>query len=158
MDDRTFRDAMGKFATGVTVITTALDDGIHGMTANAFMSVSIDPKLISVSVDEKAHMHEKMKKASRFAVSILSEDQLETSMHFAKQKEKEDIEFEWFNGVPVIKNALANIVCNVYDAYKVGDHTLYIGEVIDLGMKNANPLVFFEGKYGKEQLNKSSVL
>ncbi|HEX6922896.1 MAG TPA: flavin reductase family protein [Bacillales bacterium] len=158
MDDRTFRDAMGKFATGVTVITTASGNEVHGMTANAFMSVSIDPKLISVSVDEKAHMHDKMRQASRFAVSILSEDQLETSMHFAKQKEKEDIEFEWFSGVPVIKDALANIVCNVYNAYKAGDHTLYIGEVIDLSMKSANPLVFFEGKYGKDQLNKSRVL
>jgi flavin reductase (DIM6/NTAB) family NADH-FMN oxidoreductase RutF len=148
---------MGKFTTGVTVVTTKLEDEIHGMTANAFMSVSIDPKLISISVDEKANMHEKMRRASRFAVSILSEDQLETSMHFARQKEKKDVAFDWYHGVPVIKDAITNIICDVYDSFKVGDHTLYIGKVIDLELRNGNPLVFFEGKYGRDHLNKKEV-
>lgn len=147
MDGRTFRDAMGKFTTGVTVITTAVGGKVHGMTANAFMSVSIEPKLISISVDEKAHMHEKMQNASTFAVSILGEEQTEMSMHFAGQKEADTVDFDWFLGVPVIKNALANIVCKVYNSYKVGDHTLYIGEVIDISMRQGNPLVFFQGKY-----------
>lgn len=155
MDDRTFRDAMGKFKTGVTVITTALGNDVHGMTANAFMSVSIDPKLIAVSIDEKAHMHQKMAQSDQFAVSILSEDQVGMSMRFAGQKEKGDIEFKWSGGVPMIKNALVNLICTVYNTHKAGDHTLYIGEVIDLCMTEGNPLTFFEGKYGSSGLDES---
>ncbi|MFC7392739.1 flavin reductase family protein [Scopulibacillus cellulosilyticus] len=158
MDDRTFRDAMGKFATGVTVITTVLEDEVHGMTANAFMSVSLNPKLISVSIDEKAHMLKKLEQAGKFAVSILSEDQVEMSMHFAGQKEKHDIEFGWISGVPVIKNALANIICDVYDAHKAGDHTLYIGKVIDLCVCQGNPLTFYGGKYGRNLLDQSQAV
>ncbi|TCP30190.1 flavin reductase (DIM6/NTAB) family NADH-FMN oxidoreductase RutF [Scopulibacillus darangshiensis] len=154
MDDRTFRDAMGKFATGITVITTVIDDHIHGMTANAFMSVSLDPKLITVSIDEKAHMYDKMQQTGKFAVSILSDKQTKMSMHFAGQKEKEDVEFDWHGGVPVIKDALANIICNVYDSHKVGDHTLFIGEVVDLHLSEGDPLTFFGGKYGHNQLIK----
>lgn len=148
---------MGKFATGVTVITTVFGDKVHGMTANAFMSVSMDPKLITVSVDEKAHMHAKIQQASKFAVSILAEEQSATSMHFAGQGEKKDIEFAWLHGVPVIKDALANIVCEVYNSYKVGDHTLYIGKVIDLSLRKGEPLVFFQGKYAKSCADQSGI-
>lgn len=149
MDDRTFRNAMGLFATGVTVVTTAVDETVHGMTANAFMSVSLKPKLITVSIGETARMHAKMHRARTFAVNILSADQVETSMHFAGQKKKEDIDFGWKGGVPLIKNALANIVCDLYDAHPVGDHTLFIGEVKDLHMRDGTPLIFFAGKYSK---------
>ncbi|MBM7646554.1 flavin reductase (DIM6/NTAB) family NADH-FMN oxidoreductase RutF [Scopulibacillus daqui] len=158
MDDRTFRDAMGKFATGVTVITTVLGDEVHGMTANAFMSVSLNPKLITVSIDEKAHMLKKLVQSGKFAVSILSEDQIEMSMHFAGQKEKQDVEFDWISGVPVIKNALANIICDVYDTHKAGDHTLFIGEVMDLNISQGNPLTFYSGKYGRNLLNQGQAV
>lgn len=147
MDDRMFRDAMGKFPTGVTVITAANGGNVHGMTANAFMSVSLDPKLISVSVDEKAHMHSKMTQTEMFAVSILREDQKSISMNFAGQKKDSVIDFEWHNGVPVIKNALANIICKVYQSIKIGDHTLFVGEVLDLKLNQGTPLAYFEGKY-----------
>ncbi|HET7627778.1 MAG TPA: flavin reductase family protein [Bacillales bacterium] len=158
MDDRMFRNAMGKFTTGVTVITAKWQDEIYGMTANAFMSVSMNPKLISVSIDEKANMHDKMGQVSRFAVSILSDQQRDISMHFARQKEKDKVAFEWFHGVPVIKDAIAAIVCDVYDSYKAGDHTLFIGKVINLETKQGNPLVFFEGKYGTDHLNKNETV
>lgn len=157
MDDRAFRNAMGKFATGVTVITTVLGDEIHGMTANAFMSVSMDPKLITVSVDERAHMHEKIQKAAHFAVSVLGEEQTETSMHFAGQKKQQNVEFAWLHGMPVIKDALANIVCELYNSYKVGDHTLYIGKVTDIETRQGDPLVFYQGKYMKSQADQSGI-
>ncbi|TLS36880.1 flavin reductase family protein [Pseudalkalibacillus caeni] len=149
MDSRLFRNAMGKFATGVTVITTKCDDDVHGMTANAFMSVSLDPKLVVVSVGHNATMHEKIKKAGRFAVSILSDEQEEMSMYFAGQiKDKREIEFDWFNDLPVISGSLANVMCRVYEAHPAGDHTLYIGEVEDIFVKEEGaPLAFFEGKY-----------
>lgn len=150
MDDRLFRNAMGKFATGVTVITTALNNEAHGMTANAFMSVSLNPKLVLVSVGEKARMLDRLKQSGKFAVNILAEDQKEYSMYFAGQiKEQRDIEFEWINGVPTIKNCLANVVCDTVDAHVAGDHTLFIGEVNHIELNEGAPLTFFEGKYGK---------
>ncbi|MDQ0219565.1 flavin reductase [Peribacillus cavernae] len=150
MDDRTFRSAMGKFATGVTVITTLLDDEAHGMTANAFMSVSLNPKLVLISVGEKARMLDKINETGTFAVNILSEDQKEFSMYFAGQiKEKRDFEFDWVSEIPVIKDALANIVCKIHSKQIAGDHTLFIGEVTDLVIRDGAPLTFFEGKYGK---------
>ena len=89
MDDRIFRSAMGKFATGVTVITTEIDEQVHGMTANAFMSVSLDPKLVVISIGEKAQMLDKIKHSKKFAVNILAANQQELSMIFAGQiKEK----------------------------------------------------------------------
>ena len=70
MDDRQFRQAMGKFATGVTVITTEVEGEVHGMTANAFMSVSLDPKLVVISIGDRAHMLEKIKNSKKFAFNI----------------------------------------------------------------------------------------
>jgi flavin reductase (DIM6/NTAB) family NADH-FMN oxidoreductase RutF len=148
MDDRMFRNAMGKFATGVTVITTAVNNEAHGMTANAFMSVSLSPKLVLISIGEKAKMNELIKDSGKFAVSILSEDQKEMSMIFAGQiKEKRDVEFKWVNELPVIQDSLVNLTCTVHDSYIAGDHTLYIGEVTDMILNDGNPLSFFEGQY-----------
>jgi flavin reductase (DIM6/NTAB) family NADH-FMN oxidoreductase RutF len=148
MDDRMFRNAMGKFVTGVTVITTAVNNEAHGMTANAFMSVSLSPKLVLISIGEKAKMNELIKDSGKFAVSILSEDQKEMSMIFAGQiKEKRDVEFKWVNELPVIQDSLVNLTCTVHDSYIAGDHTLYIGEVTDMILNDGNPLSFFEGQY-----------
>lgn len=150
MDDRLFRNAMGKFATGITVITTEIDGNIHGMTANAFMSVSLDPKLILVSIGHKARMHDIIRDAGKFAVNILAEDQEEYSMIFAGQKKDEhSIEFNRFNDMPILEGALLNLTCNVYDTHVAGDHTLYIGEVTDLQMQDGDPLLYFAGRYKK---------
>ncbi len=150
MDDRLFRTAMGKFTTGVTVITTEIAQNVHGMTANAFMSVSLDPKLIVVSIGEKANMNQYLQQTDRFAVSVLNASQEDLSAYFAGQiKEDREIEFDRFNGMPVIQDALANMTCTVYDSVIAGDHTLYIGEVTDLRIQEGEPLGFFEGKYRK---------
>ena len=148
MDDRLFRTAMGKFATGVTVVTTEKDGEIFGMTANAFVSVSLDPKLVLISIDEKATINPKVGEAGKFAISILNEDQEHLSNHFAgKDKDNTEIEFDRFNDLPVIPDVIATVTCNVYDTVIAGDHTLYIGEVTDLRMEDGNPLAFFNGKY-----------
>ncbi|MED4071925.1 flavin reductase family protein [Priestia endophytica] len=150
MDNRTFRNAMGKFATGVTVITTDIDGEVHGMTANAFMSVSLNPPLILISIDEKAKMLSKIKKSGRFSVNILSEEQQEVSMLFAGQSsDKENVTFEKRNGNSVIKESLANIICTVYGNQVAGDHTLFIGEVEDVILRDGKPLAFYEGKYSR---------
>lgn len=143
-----FRNAMGKFATGVTVITTELDGEVHGMTANAFMSVSLNPKLVVISIGEKAKMLNKINESKKFAVNILADEQKEVSMMFAGQiKEKRDIEFDRLGDLPVIKDSLANISCKVYSQHVEGDHTLFIGEVTDIVLRDGEPLAFYEGKY-----------
>ncbi|MDQ0351577.1 flavin reductase (DIM6/NTAB) family NADH-FMN oxidoreductase RutF [Alkalibacillus filiformis] len=152
MDSRTFRDAMGRFATGVTVVTTQVDDETHGMTANAFMSVSLDPKLVTISIDHNAKMYSRIKQSQQFAVSILSDEQMDVSMHFAGQKDNPAaVQFDFVSGIPVIRDALTAVVCNVIESYEVGDHTLFIGEVLEIKLTDGNPLAFFGGKYGSYQ-------
>lgn len=148
MDDRQFRTAMGKFATGVTVIATDVDGDVHGMTANAFMSVSLDPKLVVISIGEKARILEKIKQSKTFSVNILAADQQEFSMIFAGQlKEHRDVEFERLDGKPVLKGAVAQIACEVSAEHLEGDHTLFIGRVTDIHLEDAEPLIFYSGKY-----------
>jgi flavin reductase (DIM6/NTAB) family NADH-FMN oxidoreductase RutF len=148
MDDRQFRTAMGKFATGVTVIATDLDGDVHGMTANAFMSVSLDPKLIVISIGEKARILEKIKQSKTFSVNILAADQQELSMIFAGQlEEHREVEFDRLDGKPVLKGAVAQIACEVSTEHLEGDHTLFIGRVTDIHLEDAEPLIFYSGKY-----------
>ena len=148
MDDRKFRNAMGKFATGVTVITTELEGEVHGMTANAFMSVSLDPKLVVVSIGQKAQMLEKIKASRIFAVNILAANQQELSQIFAGQvKEKKEVDFDRLEGQPVIKGAVAQITCEVVNEHVEGDHTLFIGKVTNIYLEDNDPLLFFNGQY-----------
>ena len=148
MDDRIFRQAMGKFATGVTVITTEVDGEVHGMTANAFMSVSLNPKLVVVSIGEKAHMLEKITNSKRYAVNILAADQEHISMIFAGQiKERQNVAFDTLDGLPVIKAAPAQIICEVVNVHVEGDHSLVIGRVTNIHLEEQEPLLFFNGKY-----------
>ncbi|WHY02427.1 flavin reductase family protein [Neobacillus sp. DY30] len=148
MDDRQFRTAMGKFATGVTVIATEVDGNVHGMTANAFMSVSLDPKLVVISIGEKARILEKIKQSKTFSVNILAADQQELSMIFAGQlKDHREVEFDRLDGKPVLNGAVAQIACEVSAEHIEGDHTLFIGRVTDIHLEDAEPLIFYSGKY-----------
>src|SRR5690625_4220042 len=102
MDERLFRDAMRKFATGITIVTIQDEENPIGMTVNTFMSISLDPKLIAISIDESASMYDKLNQADRFGISILREDQTDLSKIFARQKvQSEAIPFKELNGVPV---------------------------------------------------------
>jgi flavin reductase (DIM6/NTAB) family NADH-FMN oxidoreductase RutF len=148
MDDRLFRDAMGKFATGVTVLLTENAGEIHGMTANGFMSVSLDPKLVLISIGHKAKFLERVSHSKRYTVNILAEDQEHYSRHFAG-KPGEEVEFETLAELPVLKGAIAQIACEVVSEHVEGDHTLFIGRVVDLRIEDRNPLLFFSGKYCK---------
>ncbi|WP_413301206.1 flavin reductase family protein [Bacillus sp. 1P10SD] len=148
MDDRQFRNAMGKFATGVTVVATEVDGEVHGMTANAFMSVSLNPKLVVISVAEKARILEKIKKSKMFTVNILAADQQELSMIFAGQiKEHREVGFDYLDGKPVLAGAVAQIACEVSAEHIEGDHTLLIGKVIAIHIGDAEPLIYFSGRY-----------
>jgi flavin reductase (DIM6/NTAB) family NADH-FMN oxidoreductase RutF len=147
MDDRQFRTAMGRFATGVTVIATEVNGEPHGMTANAFMSVSLDPKLVVISIGEKAKILNKIKESGIFSVNILAADQQELSMIFAGQIKDRQVEFGRLDNKPVLPGAIAQVVCEVSAEHVEGDHTLFIGKVTDIVLEEKEPLIFFNGKY-----------
>ncbi|MGG4454094.1 flavin reductase family protein [Brevibacillus porteri] len=148
MDDRFFRNAMGKFATGVTVITTEFEGRPYGMTANAFVSVSLNPKLVLVSIGLHAHMHKRLQQTERYAVNILASNQQSLSALFAGQKKEEtEIAFDTLDGLPVLQGTIATITCNVVSWHEAGDHTLFVGEVTDIRLNEGEPLLFSQGKY-----------
>lgn len=148
IDPRHFRRTLGRFATGVTVVTVAQPEGPHGMTANAFLSVSLDPPLILVSVDRRARMHAYLAEATRYGVSILARDQEIAARHFAgKPQPGFDPVFRWVAGVPLLEGAVAQLVCDVWERVPAGDHTLVLGRVRWLDYWDREPLVFFGGDF-----------
>lgn len=148
-DQRAFRETMGRFTTGVTVVTTHTGQRVHGMTANGFMSVSLEPPLVVVSVARRAKMHDAITAAGAYGVSILCDSQEHLSAHFAgKPIEGLEPDFEWAEEIPVLKGSLAQVVARVTDTHPAGDHTLYVGQVLHFVVREAaSPLVFHEGRY-----------
>lgn len=153
---REFRNALGRFATGITVVTTVHEDEVHGMTANSFCSVSMDPPLVSVAADHRAVWHEKVSRSGRYGVSILSAEQGDLSSHFAGQQPQEDVEvpFIWREDMPLLEGAIAHLVCRVVDPHPAGDHTLHIGRVEYIDYREGgDPLLFYTGEYEKLEVN-----
>ncbi len=145
---RQLRNVMGRFATGVTVVTTSHRDTIHGMTANAFLSVSLRPPLVLVSLG-RCRMSEMLPRSGRYGVSVLAADQEHFAAHFAGQRPAPVApEFEWSADVPLLAGALAHIACSVVDVHPAGDHVLWIGEVHHLDHRDGEPLLFYTGRFG----------
>jgi flavin reductase (DIM6/NTAB) family NADH-FMN oxidoreductase RutF len=152
-----FRKAMGSFATGVTIITVDLDGEVHGMTANAFTSVSLDPFLVLVCVDHAARTHAHLHARKRFGINVLCENQRAISEYYARSDrdqagaEKEtNAKFDRTqHGTPVVHGALGYLECRLHSAQEAGDHTIFIAEVEDVVVREGDPLLFFRGKYKK---------
>jgi flavin reductase (DIM6/NTAB) family NADH-FMN oxidoreductase RutF len=145
---RELRNVMGRFATGVTVITTMHRDTIHGMTANGFLSVSLRPPLVLVSLG-RCRMGEMLPRTKRYGVSVLAHDQKHFAAHFAAQRPSPTAPtFTIHNDVPLLDGALAHLVCHVVDVHVAGDHELWIGEVEHLAERDGEPLLFYTGKFG----------
>ena len=159
IDAASYRRIIGQFASGVTVVTTAVDGRLHGMTANALTSVSLNPLLLLVCVDMQAHAHEELTKGGRFGLNILAEGQEEISNLFAAKTEPEEgrlqgVSYELgTNGTPIIDGCLAYVECAVTDKFPGGDHTIFIGEVLGGAdaLNDAVPLLFYQGKYRRIQ-------
>lgn len=148
IDPVDFRRTLGRFASGITVITTKHEGDVHGMTANAFVSVSLDPPLVLISVDNRARMKEVLPKSGRYGISILSDKQEDMSQHFAgRPKEGAEVPFIERDGIPLIDGSLAHLVCEVVDEHPAGDHTLYVGRVEHLDYHDGAPLLFYTGTY-----------
>jgi flavin reductase (DIM6/NTAB) family NADH-FMN oxidoreductase RutF len=152
IDPREFRRLSGLFATGVTVVTARVGEDVHGMTANAFTSLSLNPLLIIVCVDRRARMHPLIQRAGHFAVNFLHEGQEAISRNFAGQPQAnigETLRFSLDEGAPVILGCLASMRCDVHEVLDGGDHAIVIGRVTQLirGDVGAHPLVYFGGEY-----------
>lgn len=145
-----FRRTLGMFATGVTVITTQVGEQIHGMTANAFMSVSLQPPLILISVDRRARMNALLGEGVRYGVSVLEERQSALSDRFAGRVGEElEPDFELVHDTPLVEGALAHLVARVVRSYWGGDHSLFLGRVEYVRYGEGTPLLFHGGGYGR---------
>lgn len=156
VDPPLFRAAMGRFATGVTVITYLCDGEPAGMTANAFMSVSLAPPLVVLSVRSAARFAAKVGLGDHYGVNVLTEAQDQLSSHFGgKPQLNIDIDFLGDEAVPLIDGCLTHAVARVVDIHKAGDHLLYVGELEHLSMgSEARPLLFWSGRYERLQKHK----
>ena len=156
IDAASFRRIVGNFATGVTVVTTANDGYLHGVTANSFTSVSLDPMLLLVCVDKAAHAHAELLRCTSFGINILAAGQREISNLFAKpaQPEKDRLRggvgFRYGeSGCPLIEGAVAHLECLPHAEVDAGDHTVFIGRVLhgSLEQDGFEPLLYYRGSY-----------
>ncbi|HYL99796.1 MAG TPA: flavin reductase family protein [Blastocatellia bacterium] len=148
-----FRTALGRFASGVTVITVrTADQQPHGMTVSAFSSLSLEPPLVLVCIDKNASLHPCLKEGDSFAVNILSEEQETVSRRFASR------EGDRFDGIgyalgvlgsPLLEGAMAHLECKVKMVYPGGDHTIFVGEVEATTVAEGRPLTYYRGGYAR---------
>lgn len=145
------RRVMGHFATGVTVITTKDHDGLpQGLTANAFMSLSLTPPLAIISVDKGATCYNCFALGNAFTVNFLSEEQEDISRRFATKGIDKFAELKWRpggNGAALIDGALGSVECKITQCHDGGDHTIVVGEILNVAANGDRPLLFFKGKY-----------
>jgi flavin reductase (DIM6/NTAB) family NADH-FMN oxidoreductase RutF len=151
-DSQLQRRIMGRFATGITVVTTVHDGQPCGMTANAVASLSLDPPLVLVAVDRGAQMHGHLTAGQCFAVNVLREDQEALSRRFAARGPKEfgDLRLtESVTGAPIFAEALAWLDCRLSSVLPGGDHDIFIGEIVAGEAHDGRPLLFYQGQYGR---------
>ncbi|WP_342527924.1 flavin reductase family protein [Chryseomicrobium sp. FSL W7-1435] len=148
-----FKQAMGNYPTGVTVVTAQDTDGNPiGMTVNSFASVSIDPLLILWSIDKNAFYFDAFTKATSFNVNILAADQGDLCMLFASRVEDRFGKCEWHpgeNGLAVLKGTASQLECTVYKTVDAGDHMILIGEVTSIHNEEKEPLLYHKRLFGK---------
>ena len=152
IDPRQFRRIGGLFATGITIVTVRVGEDVHGMTANSFLTLSLDPPLIVVCVDQRARMHPLIREAGAFAINVLHEGQEAISRNFAGQPQasvQDSMRFSTDDGAPYILGCLATIRCDVHEVLPGGDHAIVVGRVVETirGDVGAHPLVYFGGQY-----------
>jgi 3-hydroxy-9,10-secoandrosta-1,3,5(10)-triene-9,17-dione monooxygenase reductase component len=151
IDSRSFRKALGQFATGVTVVTTRDAAGRpQGLTVNSFCSVSLEPPLVLVCVDQRSEVNPGLHASRLFGVSVLAEDQEGASRRFAEAGEKKFADLPLLtgaSGVPLLPGALAHLECRLASAHPGGDHTIFVGEVLSLAVSPGRPLLYHGSEY-----------
>ena len=151
MDLQELRRVMGHFATGVTIITTTDKEGNpYGLTANAFTSLSLHPPLVLVCIDRNVQCYPRFEESGVFAVNFLGEGQEGMSRRFATKGIEKFAGLKWRrgeSGVALLEEAMGHVECRILRGYEGGDHTIYVGEVLQAAASGDRPLIFFKGKY-----------
>jgi flavin reductase (DIM6/NTAB) family NADH-FMN oxidoreductase RutF len=150
-----FREALGQFATGVAVVTVERSPNqVHGMTANSFTSVSLDPLLILVCVENRARLLPLLQEKKKFGVNVLKDGQRALSEFFARpdpdpeEEVRLGIRYRWTpDGVPLLEDTLCHLVCSLIETHPAGDHTICVAEVDFAQIHSGEPLLFFRGQY-----------
>ncbi|SEL27760.1 NADH-FMN oxidoreductase RutF, flavin reductase (DIM6/NTAB) family [Roseovarius nanhaiticus] len=150
-DTRALRDAFGRFATGVTVMTTREGDGTpRGFTANSFSSVSLDPPLVLVCIGNNAHSGPAFRAAPHFAVNVLADAQRDVAKLFASRSEDRFDRTEWHAGphdLPLLPGSLATLICAQHKLVEAGDHVVLIGEVLETQISDGPALGYHRGEF-----------
>lgn len=152
MDTQSFRDVMGRFATGVAVLTVRADDGFHGVTVSSFTSVSLQPTLISVCLQRTSRGSALLPVGRAFTVNVLSVGQESASRRFADPRRRPGFDGLVFrlsgNGCPLLVDSAAHLECEVTQRYPGGDHTIVVGQVSAISSQDGqDPLIFHRGRY-----------
>ncbi len=153
-DSNQFRSVLSKFATGVSVVTTRSGEEIHGLTVNAFCSVSLEPMFVLVCIDKTSKAHALLEKSKNYAVNFLAADQEDIARRFATDQLSAEERFRGISyrrevtGAPVFDHSLGFLDCEIVASYPAGDHTIFVGKVLALGEKDAAPpLLYFKSAY-----------
>src|SRR6267143_5571226 len=144
-----FKRTLGQWASGVTVITTFREGTPHGMTASSFSSLSLEPPLVLVSVDQRARLHQLLPETGRYGVSILAKGQDLLSTHFAGRPSN-SLQIPWIEaeGLPFLDGAVAHLACDVFETVPGGDHIIYVGRITHAqAWPDREPLLYHCGKY-----------
>jgi flavin reductase (DIM6/NTAB) family NADH-FMN oxidoreductase RutF len=152
VDQELFRDVIGRFATGVTVITTRHDGKDFGTTASAVTSLSLEPPMLLVCLNRTSETQGAVAQEGRFAVNILSESQAEIASAFARKAPDKFAQAEVQRGpedLPLIPGSLAQLVCAVTETAVGGTHIVYLGDVIHAAATDDTPLTYYRGRYGR---------
>jgi flavin reductase (DIM6/NTAB) family NADH-FMN oxidoreductase RutF len=154
IDPDSFRSVLGRFASGITVVTTRDAEGRDmGMTVSAFCSVSLDPPLVQVCVDHAASLYAALVVSTRYGVSILAAEQEALSRRFATAESTRRFDGIGYrrgeSGVLLLDDALAHLECRVVASHDTGDHTMFVGEVESATARNARPLLYYRGGYAQ---------
>jgi flavin reductase (DIM6/NTAB) family NADH-FMN oxidoreductase RutF len=154
IDEYRFRQALGHFASGVTVVTTAHDGHLYGMTVSSFASLSLKPPLILICVENALTTRTAISESGQFAVNILEKRQEHLSRRFATRDNDKFVGVAWHSsrfGLPVLEGALAVIECQLRDTFSGGDHTIFVGEVLDAEIGQGSPLLYYRRGYHELQ-------
>jgi flavin reductase (DIM6/NTAB) family NADH-FMN oxidoreductase RutF len=154
IDPDSFRSVLGRFASGITVVTTRDADGRDvGMTVSAFCSVSLDPPLVQVCVDHAASLYAALAVSQRYGVSILASEQEALSRRFATAESTRRFDGIGYrrgeSGVLLLDDALAQLECRIVASHPTGDHTMFVGEVESATARSARPLLYYRGGYAQ---------
>jgi flavin reductase (DIM6/NTAB) family NADH-FMN oxidoreductase RutF len=154
VSDAEFRAVLGRFPTGVTVVTTCDGERPAGVTVNAFASVSLDPPLVMVCIDKRSHMHGLVSQSGIFVANILGDHQQDLSRRFAGQVGDRNERFRQtayhlgVTGAPILDDVIAYVECCVLAIYPGGDHSIFLGKVESVGATTGEPLTYYRARYG----------